>query len=171
MKNLRHRSQGPTGLAATVLVAGCGSLMMPACAARVAQPSPVATSCSGTADLADELTRRGGSTIDLAHPGYVARKKQNPDKTDFTDDRQVALHRRHALRRYRPVEECSVAPCGRRKSPYCATHEGWRYTWATGSDFFNRLLNAFGRSARASRRLRRAGPSPPGPIRKQRGYR
>ena len=27
----------------------------------------------------------------------------------------------------------------RRRSPHCATHEGWPYTWATGSDRFNRL--------------------------------
>ena len=39
---------------------------------------------------------------------------------------------------------CSVAPCGRRRSPYGAAHEGWRYTWATGSDFFNGLLNCHG---------------------------
>jgi len=47
-------------------------------------------SCTGAADLADELTLRGGWTIDLAHPGYVARMKQNPDKTDFTDARMLA---------------------------------------------------------------------------------
>ena len=41
---------------------------------------------------------------------------------------------------WQPVAKCSVAPCGRRKSPYGATHEAWRYTWATGSDFFNREL-------------------------------
>ncbi len=47
-----------------------------------------------------------------------------------------------------PVEERSAAPCGRRTSPYGATHKGWRYTGATGSDFFNGLL------AHLTRRLR-----------------
>ena len=47
-------------------------------------------SCTGAADLADELALRSGWTIDLAHPGYVARMKQNPDKTDFTDARMLA---------------------------------------------------------------------------------
>ncbi len=47
-------------------------------------------SCTGAADLADELALRTGWTIDLAHPGYVARMKQNPDKSDFTDARMPA---------------------------------------------------------------------------------
>jgi len=46
--------------------------------------------CTGAADLADELATRSGWTIDLAHPGYVRRMKQNPDKTDFTDARMLA---------------------------------------------------------------------------------
>lgn len=46
--------------------------------------------CTGAADLADELAQRAGWTIDLAHPGYVARMKQSPDKTDFTDARMLA---------------------------------------------------------------------------------
>lgn len=47
-------------------------------------------SCTGAADLADELAMRAGWSIDLAHPGFVARMKQNPDKTDFTDARLLA---------------------------------------------------------------------------------
>lgn len=47
-------------------------------------------SCVGAADLADELAMRAGWTIDLAHPGFVSRMKQNPDKTDFTDARMLA---------------------------------------------------------------------------------
>jgi transposase len=42
-------------------------------------------SCSGAADLAEELINRSGWSVDLAHPGFVARMKQNPDKSDFTD--------------------------------------------------------------------------------------
>jgi transposase len=44
--------------------------------------------CNGAADLAEELHLAGWS-IDLAHPGYVARMKRGPDKTDFTDARML----------------------------------------------------------------------------------
>jgi transposase len=44
--------------------------------------------CNGSADLADKLIEIGWS-VDLAHPGYVARIKQNPDKSDFADARLV----------------------------------------------------------------------------------
>jgi transposase len=47
-------------------------------------------SCTGAADLADELAQRPDWSVDLAHPGFVARMKQNPDKTDFTDARLLA---------------------------------------------------------------------------------
>jgi len=47
-------------------------------------------SCSGAADLADELIERAGWSVDIAHAGYVARIKQNPDKTDFTDAQLLA---------------------------------------------------------------------------------
>lgn len=41
--------------------------------------------CSGAADLAEELVAKAGWSVDLAHPGYVARIKQSPDKSDFSD--------------------------------------------------------------------------------------
>ena len=47
-------------------------------------------SCSGAANLADELVMRAGWHVDLAHPGYVARMKQSPDKTDYQDARLIA---------------------------------------------------------------------------------
>ena len=47
-------------------------------------------SCCGAADLADELIGRAGWSVDLAHAGYVARMKQSPDKTDFSDARMLA---------------------------------------------------------------------------------
>ena len=47
-------------------------------------------SCSGAANLADELVHKAGWAVDLAHPGYVARMKQSPDKTDFSDARMLA---------------------------------------------------------------------------------
>jgi transposase len=46
--------------------------------------------CTGAADLADELVERHGWDLDLAHPGYVARMKQGPDKSDYTDARMLA---------------------------------------------------------------------------------
>ncbi len=46
--------------------------------------------CTGAADLADELVQRAGWSLDLAHPGYVHRIKQNPDKTDYSDARLLA---------------------------------------------------------------------------------
>ncbi len=42
-------------------------------------------SCSGAADLAEELVDKAGWSVALAHPGYVSRMKQNPDKSDLTD--------------------------------------------------------------------------------------
>jgi len=47
-------------------------------------------SCGGAADLAEELVHQAGWSVDLAHPGFVSRMKQNPDKTDFSDARMLA---------------------------------------------------------------------------------
>jgi len=47
-------------------------------------------SCCGAADLAEELVACAGWSVDLAHPGYVRRMKQNPDKTDCQDARLIA---------------------------------------------------------------------------------
>jgi transposase len=46
--------------------------------------------CCGAADFAEELIQQAGWSVDLAHPGFVARMKQNPDKTDFGDARMLA---------------------------------------------------------------------------------
>lgn len=46
--------------------------------------------CTGAAHLADELINRHGWSVDLAHPGYVARLKQSPDKSDYSDARLLA---------------------------------------------------------------------------------
>lgn len=46
--------------------------------------------CCGASALADELILRRNMPIVLAHPGYVARLKQSPDKTDFGDARLLA---------------------------------------------------------------------------------
>jgi transposase len=47
-------------------------------------------SCGGAADLADELVHKAGWSLDLAHPGFVKRMKQNPDKSDYTDAQMLA---------------------------------------------------------------------------------
>lgn len=46
--------------------------------------------CTGASSLADELLQQAEWSVDLAHPGYVQRMKQNPDKTDLTDARMLA---------------------------------------------------------------------------------
>jgi transposase len=40
--------------------------------------------------MADELSVREGLSVELAHPGYVARLKRSPDKSDFSDGRLLA---------------------------------------------------------------------------------
>ena len=47
-------------------------------------------SCSGAAHLAEELSTRAGWSVDLAHPGFVARMRQNRDKHDWGDARLLA---------------------------------------------------------------------------------
>ena len=46
--------------------------------------------CNGAAHLADELIQRAGWPVQLSHPGYVARLKQSPDKSDFSDAQLLA---------------------------------------------------------------------------------
>ena len=63
--------------------------------ARVVEPHGRVTrvaieSCSGAADLAEELVATVGWSVDLAHPGYVQRMKGSPDKTDYSDARMLA---------------------------------------------------------------------------------
>lgn len=61
-----------------------------AVAGHSARPRAAIEACTGSADLADELVAKAGWHVDLAHPGYVARLKQSPDKTDFSDARMLA---------------------------------------------------------------------------------
>jgi transposase len=46
--------------------------------------------CCGAADLAEVLATRCGLPVELAHPGYVARLKRSPDKTDLGDAQLLA---------------------------------------------------------------------------------
>ncbi|NLE22233.1 MAG: IS110 family transposase [Actinobacteria bacterium] len=60
-------------------------------ASRYGRPRRVAVeACCGAADLADELAATHGLLVQLAHPGYVNRLKQSPDKTDWGDARLLA---------------------------------------------------------------------------------
>lgn len=44
----------------------------------------------GSSNLAEELIQQRGWSVALAHPGYVARMKQSPDKTNYTDAQMLA---------------------------------------------------------------------------------
>lgn len=46
--------------------------------------------CCGAADFAEELITQTGWSVDMAHPGYVARIKQSPDKSDWSDAKLLA---------------------------------------------------------------------------------
>ena len=46
--------------------------------------------CCGAADMAEELAVKHALPVELAHPGYVARLKRSPDKTDFADSHLLA---------------------------------------------------------------------------------
>lgn len=50
----------------------------------------VLESCEGAADFAEALIGTSGWSVHLAHPGYVHRLRQNPDKTDYSDARLLA---------------------------------------------------------------------------------
>lgn len=50
----------------------------------------VIESCSGAAELAEQLSHEAGWAMSLAHPGVVRRMKSNPDKTDHGDARILA---------------------------------------------------------------------------------
>jgi len=55
-----------------------------------AQVHAAIEACGGAADLADELVQHAGWSVDLAHPGYVHRIKQSPDKSDYSDAQLLA---------------------------------------------------------------------------------
>src|SRR5262249_5001638 len=75
---LCNRSLPNDAVAIRIVVEQCGVVQAAALEA-----------CCGAADLAQELVE-GGWSVSLAHPGFVARMKQNPDKTDFSDARLLA---------------------------------------------------------------------------------
>jgi transposase len=46
--------------------------------------------CCGAADLGQELVERLGWNVSLGHAAYIARMKNSPDKTDYSDGRLLA---------------------------------------------------------------------------------
>jgi transposase len=46
--------------------------------------------CTGSADLAEKLVQEAGWPVHLAHPGFVNRMRQSPDKHDWGDARMLA---------------------------------------------------------------------------------
>src|SRR6516165_2655012 len=79
VKMLANRSCGNDANALAVLVAFFGDDVRAAIEA-----------CTGAAELADEMVTRHGWHVELAHPGYVNRMKQSPDKSDYSDARMLA---------------------------------------------------------------------------------
>ena len=75
--------------------------------------------CCGSANLAEELATQWGLPILLAHPGYVNRMKQSPDKTDFGDARLVA-----DLARVNYVPKVWLAPRETRELRRLVRHRG-----------------------------------------------
>jgi transposase len=60
-------------------------------ATRHGRPARVAIeACCGAADMAEELATTQNLPVELAHPGYVARLKRSPDKTDLADAHLLA---------------------------------------------------------------------------------
>lgn len=75
--------------------------------------------CCGSANLAEELATQWGMPILLAHPGYVNRMKQSPDKTDFSDARLVA-----DLARVNYIPKVWLAPSETRELRRLMRHRG-----------------------------------------------
>ena len=46
--------------------------------------------CTGSSDFAETLISKYNWSVSLAHPGYTARMKQTPDKSDWTDAKLLA---------------------------------------------------------------------------------
>jgi transposase len=125
-------------------------------ASRFGPPRRVAIeACCGAANMADELVTQRGLPVELAHPGYVARLKQSPDKTDFTDAhlladlarvnylprvwlapepirqlRRLIRHRTQLVRRRRDVK-LRIRALLRENRLRCDRAAAWRKDWMT----------------------------------------
>ena len=127
-----------------------------AVAVRHGRPARVAVeACCGAADMAEELAARQGLSVELAHPGYVARLKRSPDKTDFSDAhlladlarvdylptvwlapestrqlRRLVRHRAQLVRRRRDVK-LRIRGLLRENRLRCDRAAAWRKAWLT----------------------------------------
>lgn len=65
-----------------------------AVAERLRQAGPVKVvaieACTGASHFAEALAALGDWRVELAHPGYVRRLRQSPDKSDYSDARLLA---------------------------------------------------------------------------------
>jgi transposase len=109
--------------------------------------------CCGAADMAEELATREGLPVELAHPGYVARLKRSPDKTDLSDAqlladlarvnylprvwlapewirqlRRLVRHRAQLVRRQKDVK-LRVRGLLRENRQRCLTARAWTKAW------------------------------------------
>jgi transposase len=75
--------------------------------------------CCGAADLAEVLATQWRLPVQLAHPGYVNRMKQSPDKTDFNDAHLLA-----DLARVNYVPKVWLAPRETRELRRLVRHRG-----------------------------------------------
>jgi transposase len=118
------------------------------------RPARVAIeACCGAADMADELATAESLPVELAHPGYVARLKRSPDKTDLGDAqlladlarvnylptvwlapestrqlRRLVRHRTQLVRRRRDVK-LRIRGLLRENRLRCAEAAAWRKAW------------------------------------------
>lgn len=123
-------------------------------ATRHGQPVRLAIeACCGAADMAEQLATCAGLPVEMAHPGYVARLKRSPDKTDLSDAqlladlarvnylptvwlapqsirqlRRLMRHRAQLVRRRKDVK-LRVRGLLRENRQRCLTARGWTKAW------------------------------------------
>jgi transposase len=123
-------------------------------ATRHGRPARLAIeACCGAADMAEELATTQGLPVELAHPGYVARLKRSPDKTDLGDAhlladlirvnylptvwlapestrqlRRLVRHRAQLVRRRKDVK-LRIRGLLRENRLRCETAAPWRKAW------------------------------------------
>jgi transposase len=123
-------------------------------ATRHGRPARVAIeACCGAADMAEELATEQSLPVELAHPGYVARLKRSPDKTDLGDAqlladlarvnylptvwlapestrqlRRLVRHRAQLVRRRKDVK-LRIRGLLRENRLRCASATAWRKAW------------------------------------------
>lgn len=128
-------------------------------AKRYGRPVRVAIeACCGAADMAEELTTREQLPVEMAHPGYVARLKRSPDKTDLSDAqlladlgrvnylptvwlapqstrqlRRLIRHRAQLVRRRKDVK-LRVRGLLRENRQRCHTAKAWTKAWRNWLD-------------------------------------